>query len=415
MNKKSLISIVSAALLFANFAMSNNSQAASHKVVVSRNSIVYTIHGKKTRGRIRKGREVAYTSSKWIKGNKYYRIGKNRYIRQENTHEKVLFKVTATYDDDSGRVYTKPGKLTRHYLAVSGGNVYQQYRDKSGQLWYRIGKNAWIKAKYTDKPNGQTNPKTTKSKKKATKKKASKKTSSKRKSSKQYSISKNAASLMSYLANNSSLSESQRNNAIQAATLIKTGTISGQSAPSWFSKDVSLTSRNDATSAQNIKASLAVLTKMNQVRRQYGLPEFKVSPVTTAIAMIDADYQKQAGLAHPSYYQYGSSSENLASGGDAVKMWMGEKADWQYNVKRNPSLAPYEHQSAWTNEYLAALAGQNGYRTAGHYLNMVNQDSNLVGVGVWSGVTAADFDSNDSSTGLTVTQYSALVNEWLKK
>lgn len=191
-----------------------------------------------------------------------------------------------------------------------------------------------------------------------------------------------------------------------------------QSAPSWFNADVSLGAKKDATSASNIKAALTNMEKANRARKQYDVPALKVSPVLVAISMIDADYQK-SGLTHPQYYKQGL--ENLAAGAEPVNMWLGEKSNWKWNVKKNPSLAAYEFVPNWGGVYNYVAMGTNSYKTSGHYLNLLNRTHTVMGMAHMTGnsdygsVDAFNASSDDPNGALSLSQYKNLVNEWLSK
>lgn len=148
---------------------------------------------------------------------------------------------------------------------------------------------------------------------------------------------------MDFIANNPSLTSAQRQEAQKAANLLRTGIIDDQVqkvAPSWFNTYVNLGDKNDATSSANIQASLQSLERVNKERTTAGVRSLKISPISTAISMIDADYQKQGFLNHPKFYGYRQNLENLSAGSEAISNWMTEQEDWQWNVKKNPSLAP---------------------------------------------------------------------------
>lgn len=52
-------------------------------------SYVYNAKGKKTKGTLRKGKTVKTLGTKKIKGKKFYKIGKNKYILFKNVSKKV--------------------------------------------------------------------------------------------------------------------------------------------------------------------------------------------------------------------------------------------------------------------------------------------------------------------------------------
>ena len=58
------------------------------KLQLIRKSYVYNAKGKKTKTVYRKGRKIKVLGTKKIKGKKYYRIGKNKYILIKNFKKK---------------------------------------------------------------------------------------------------------------------------------------------------------------------------------------------------------------------------------------------------------------------------------------------------------------------------------------
>ena len=71
---------------------------------------------------------------------------------------------------------------------------------------------------------------------------------------------------------------------------------------------------DDATSLENMQASIAYLKECNEIRKQEGLPELKVSAWLMAVAQVNANHAKY-NIEHAGVYVTG---ENLAWGyGDA--------------------------------------------------------------------------------------------------
>lgn len=236
------------------------------------------------------------------------------------------------------------------------------------------------------------------------------------------SPSKNAANFMDFIAKKKSLTSAQKNEAKKAAKLLRTGKLGATAAPSWFTTTVKLGSPDDATSAANIAASLPNLTSLNQKRAKLGEKRLKISLISTAISMIDSDYQKRGGLAHPQYYHYAGNLENLAAGGNPVTMWLGEKANWKWDVKKTPSLARYQFAPNWSNKkYTHAVLGANGYKTAGHYTNVVNKNHRVMGMAHmtqspdYGYVDAYNATNKGAKSAIALTKYRALVKEWLAK
>jgi hypothetical protein len=232
---------------------------------------------------------------------------------------------------------------------------------------------------------------------------------------------KNAASFMSFLASQKSLSAAQRSEARTAAKLLRTGSLSSQSAPSWFNKYVKLGAAKDATSAANLKASIQDLENANSARAKVGSRRLKVSPILTAISMIDADYQKQGGVHHPQYYKYEDSLESISAGSEPITIWMTEKNNWKEDVRKNSSLKSLEFHPNWDNQaYTDAVMGAHGYKVAGHYTNLVNRNHRIMGMAHMTDNNYGYADvynasSKNNKGSLTLGQYKSLVNRWLNR
>lgn len=74
---------------------------SASKLQLIRKSYVYSAKGKKTKTVYRKGRKIKVLGTKKIKGKKYYRIGKNKYVLVKNfKKKKVTPKPVATNTAD---------------------------------------------------------------------------------------------------------------------------------------------------------------------------------------------------------------------------------------------------------------------------------------------------------------------------
>lgn len=74
---------------------------SASKLQLIRKSYVYSAKGKKTKTVYRKGRKIKVLGTKKIKGKKYYRIGKNKYVLVKNfKKKKVTPKPIATNTAD---------------------------------------------------------------------------------------------------------------------------------------------------------------------------------------------------------------------------------------------------------------------------------------------------------------------------
>lgn len=239
-------------------------------------------------------------------------------------------------------------------------------------------------------------------------------------SSQTNSQQKNALSLMDYLAKSKSLTKAQKESAKKAALLLKSGRVDHLRRPSWFRKDVSLTSAKDATSKANIKAALPFLQQVNSTRSKVGARSLKVSPLLMATAMLNADYQKSAKGKHSGHFKK-LGLENLAFGEGPIDLWMSEKKAWRADVKKDSALKKDQFRPDWSSKaYDHAAIGSNGFKMAGHYLNLVNRKHRIMG---WAHMTDYDpaygsadsFMAADKGAGLSVAKYTSLVNAWLNK
>lgn len=127
----------------------------------------------------------------------------------------------------------------------------------------------------------------------------------------------------------------------------------------------------DATSLENMQASIAYLKEYDKLRKQNGLSTPKVSMVAMAIAQVNANYAQAEGN-HSGVYGY---SENLAWGyGEAGTGASPFRGWYDYEKKQ------YE-------------AGNRKFSEVGHYLNIVNPDDETTGFALQkvNGVYAQEF------------------------
>lgn len=127
----------------------------------------------------------------------------------------------------------------------------------------------------------------------------------------------------------------------------------------------------DATSLENMQASIAYLKEYDKLRKQNGLSTPKVSMVAMAIAQINANYAQAEGN-HSGVYGY---YENLAWGyGEAGTGASPFRGWYDYEKKQ------YE-------------AGNHKFSEVGHYLNIVNPDDETTGFALQkvNGVYAQEF------------------------
>ena len=153
----------------------------------------------------------------------------------------------------------------------------------------------------------------------------------------------------------------------------------------------------DATSLENMRRALDMMDRCNELRRQNGLSELKVTSALMAVAQTDANWSSyngdHAGMNGNDY----SRGENLAwSYSDPFKVWYDEEKK--------------EYESGNTN-----------YQEIGHYLNIINKSYTVTGYGYSRyGNTDAqqfDFDADDlgDGTSYTVSEYRQLFEQYYQK
>lgn len=177
-----------------------------------------------------------------------------------------------------------------------------------------------------------------------------------------------AAGFFAKIAADDSAAQSQKQDAQQAYALVK-----GQSdAPSWYDADVHLGSERDATSLPNLFRTLRYYDQYSQIRNKYSLSMPQVSLTDVAVAMLDADYSSHV-IDHARYFD---SAENLAWGvaNNPNYMWMSEEKTWNEGIAKDPSLASYKNDA-----YGLSQKDPNFYESVGHYLNLIDPETNDFG------------------------------------
>lgn len=149
----------------------------------------------------------------------------------------------------------------------------------------------------------------------------------------------------------------------------------------------------DATSLENMQASIAYLKEYDKLRKQNGLSTPKVSMVAMAIAQVNANYAQAEGN-HSGMYGY---SENLAWGyGEA-------------GTGASPFRGWYEYEK---KQY---EAGNHKFSEVGHYLNIVNPDDETTGFALQkvNGVYAQEFGYfEENDVVMSVDEYEASFNNY---
>lgn len=117
---------------------------------------------------------------------------------------------------------------------------------------------------------------------------------------------------------------------------------------------------DDATSLENMQASIAYMKECNEIRKKEGLSELKVSMTLMAIAQVNADHAK-SNMEHAGVYATG---ENLA---------------WGYG---NANTAGSPFRGWYDQEKTEYLAGNHKFSDVGHYKNIVEKRYTVTGFAV---------------------------------
>lgn len=125
------------------------------KLQLIRKTYVYNAKGKKTKTVYRKGRKIKVLGTKKIKGKKYYRIGKNKYILVKDFKKKP-YKATSKDTDDNSDQQTPTQPVDDTSNDNSGNDNYvdpkeqarkdfeQHMKDEQNKMgdWIANGKNS---------------------------------------------------------------------------------------------------------------------------------------------------------------------------------------------------------------------------------------------------------------------------------
>ena len=132
--------------------------SASPRIQLRHNAYVYSAKGKrKSKFSLKRGTYFQTLGQKSIKGKKYYKIGKGKYIKFNNavvppdeTIDKgpVLFSV---YLKPGITLYSRPNGESSRETLIGKQKVYEIYKDANGLEWYRLPYKNWAKATDTQK------------------------------------------------------------------------------------------------------------------------------------------------------------------------------------------------------------------------------------------------------------------------
>ena len=134
---------------------------------------------------------------------------------------------------------------------------------------------------------------------------------------------------------------------------------------------VKLGQAGDATSLENMKKALEWVHTTNDYRAKHNLPALSINDTLMAMAQANADWSS-TNYGHAKIFNV---SENLAWGyANPVDPWYAEKSIYDAAVKKDPSIA---NMSA----YELSQKDPSLYLQVGHYLNIINPEWTITGVG----------------------------------
>lgn len=132
--------------------------STSPKIQLRHNAYVYSAKGKrKSKFSLKRGTYFQTLGQKFIRGKKYYKIGKGKYIKfinavipPDETIDKgpVLFSV---YLKPGITLYSKPNGESSRETLIGKQKVYEIYKDANGLEWYRLPYKNWTKATDTQR------------------------------------------------------------------------------------------------------------------------------------------------------------------------------------------------------------------------------------------------------------------------
>lgn len=134
---------------------------------------------------------------------------------------------------------------------------------------------------------------------------------------------------------------------------------------------VKLGQAGDATSLENMKKALEWVHTTNDYRAKHNLPALSINDTLMAMAQANADWSS-TNYGHAKIFNV---SENLAWGyANPVDPWYAEKNIYDAAVKKDPSIASM-------SAYELSQKDPSLYLQVGHYLNIINPEWTITGVG----------------------------------
>ena len=146
---------------------------------------------------------------------------------------------------------------------------------------------------------------------------------------------------------------------------------------------IKLGQAGDATSLENMKKALEWVHTTNDYRAKHNLPALSINDTLMAMAQADADWSS-INYGHAMIFNVG---ENLAWGYDnPVEPWYAEKSIYDAAVKKDPSIASM-------SAYELSQKNPSLYHQVGHYLNIIDPEWTITGVGTTNTTNGYKCDS----------------------
>ena len=185
----------------------------------------------------------------------------------------------------------------------------------------------------------------------------------------------------------------------------------------WYNNGVSLGQSDDATSLSSMKEALNDFDDWIKVRSEYNLSQPQISLTAVAIAMMSSDYLNSHNFDHPINHPedgpfYGTE-EDIAYGSSQVGLYMDEKEYIDNLIAEHPEYAQYRYDTGnlteeqWNknNEFWAAhgltISG-DGDQVIGHYISMIEPNKHSVGMAVSGPNSSTDIIGDTVSYPISV-------------
>ena len=121
-------------------------QASSYqKAKITHNAFIYDSKGRRKIGfTLKKGKLIKVYNRKKIKGKKFIRIGKNKYIKKSNVRKikKYLFTINLENYVSAHVIPQKDSAFGNDFIGKQ--KIYEKQRDSNGNEWLAVNKDNWL-------------------------------------------------------------------------------------------------------------------------------------------------------------------------------------------------------------------------------------------------------------------------------